>query len=193
MSIFIHERALVEKGALIGDGTKIWQGATVRSGAQIGKNCIIGQGSYIAPTAQLGDNVKLEYNSPIFDGVILEDDVFIGPNAIFTNIKNPRSHINRHGKFEKTHVKKGASIGANATILCGITLGSFCLIGAGTIVTKNVDDYALIVGNPGKQVGWVCRCAGEEKVQKLVFTEGKASCTHCGQYELKNEKVYEVQ
>ena len=192
MTIFIHEHALVEEGANIGEGTKIWQGATVRSGATIGKDCIIGQGSYIAPTAKIGNNVRLEYNNPIFDGVVLDDDSFIGPNAIFTNIKNPRSHVNRHGKFEETHVKKGASIGANVTVLCGLTLGSFCLVGAGAVLTKNIPDYALIVGNPGKQIGWVCECAGGETVQKLEFVESKATCSTCGQYELVDNKVRKI-
>jgi UDP-2-acetamido-3-amino-2,3-dideoxy-glucuronate N-acetyltransferase len=171
-SYFAHETAVVDPDCEIGQGTKIWHFSHIMSKCQIGENCNIGQNVVVSPEVVLGKNVKVQNNVSIYTGVICEDDVFLGPSMVFTNVNNPRSAVNRRGKYEKTLVRRGASIGANATIVCGTTLGRFCFIGAGTVVTKDVADYALIVGNPGKQVGWM-----SEFGCRLTFDkEGKAEC-----------------
>ena len=153
--VYIHSTAVVDEGAVIGKGTKIWHFSHVMPGAVIGENCIIGQNGMVAPRAVLGNGVKVQNNVSVYTGVVCEDDVFLGPGCVFTNVINPRSFIERKEEFRTTLVKKGASIGANATLLCGITIGEYAMIGAGSVVTKNVPPYALIVGNPGKQTGWV--------------------------------------
>jgi UDP-2-acetamido-3-amino-2,3-dideoxy-glucuronate N-acetyltransferase len=150
-----HPTAIIDEGATIGAGTTIWHFSHIMSGAVIGKNCNIGQNVVISPQAILGDNVKVQNNVSVYTGVVCEDDVFLGPSCVFTNVINPRSFISRKEEFQPTVVKKGASIGANATIVCGITIGEYALIGAGSVVTKDVPAYALIVGNPGRQTGWV--------------------------------------
>jgi UDP-2-acetamido-3-amino-2,3-dideoxy-glucuronate N-acetyltransferase len=150
-----HPTAVIDEGSRIGKGTKIWHFSHIMKSAVIGQNCNIGQNVVIASGVVLGDNVKVQNNVSVYTGVVCEDDVFLGPSCVFTNIINPRSFISRKEEFQPTLVKKGASIGANATIICGITIGEYALIGAGAVVTKDVPDYALIVGNPGKQIGWV--------------------------------------
>ena len=151
----IHPTALADEGAVIGAGTKIWHFSHIMPEAVIGENCVIGQNVMIAPQVVLGNRVKVQNNVSVYTGVVCEDDVFLGPSCVFTNVINPRSFIERKNEFRPTLVKQGASIGANATILCGITIGEYAMIGAGSVVTKEVPPYALIVGNPGKQIGWV--------------------------------------
>jgi UDP-2-acetamido-3-amino-2,3-dideoxy-glucuronate N-acetyltransferase len=150
-----HPTAVIDEGAAIGEGTKIWHFSHIMEKAVVGKNCTIGQNVVISPQAVLGNNVKVQNNVSVYSGVVCEDDVFLGPSCVFTNVINPRSFISRKEEFKPTLVKKGASIGANATIICGITIGEYAMIGAGSVVTKNVPDYALIVGNPGRQIGRV--------------------------------------
>ena len=152
---FVHPSSYVDEGAKVGSNSKIWHFSHIMKNAKIGQNCNIGQNVVVSPNVILGKNVKVQNNVSIYTGVECEDDVFLGPSMVFTNILNPRSSVVRKDEYIKTIVKKGASIGANATILCGITLGSFCLIGAGSVVTKSVPNYALIVGNTGHQIGWV--------------------------------------
>lgn len=156
MSIFIHNTSTIDDGAIIGDGSKIWHYSHISSGSIIGDNCVIGQNCYIADT-RIGNGVKVQNNVSLYSGVTISDDVFLGPSCVFTNITNPRSQVLRHNLYEETFVLKGATIGANATIVCGITIGKYAFIGAGSVVTKSVRDYALIVGNPGRQIGWMSR------------------------------------
>jgi len=150
-----HPTAVIDEGATIGKGTIVWHFSHIMSGAVVGEHCTIGQNVFIASQVQLGNNVKVQNNVSVYTGVTCEDDVFLGPSCVFTNVINPRSFISRKEDFRPTRVKKGATIGANATILCGIAIGEYAMIGAGAVVTKDVPDYALIVGNPGKQTGWV--------------------------------------
>jgi UDP-2-acetamido-3-amino-2,3-dideoxy-glucuronate N-acetyltransferase len=172
---FIHPTAIVDEPNQIGDGTQIWHFTHIMSGARIGENCIIGQNVFVGSGALLGNNVKVQNNVSIFDGVTLEDDVFCGPSMVFTNVFNPRSFISRKKEFRKTLVRKGATVGANVTIVCGNTIGQYALIGAGSVVTRDVPDYALVYGNPGKVKGWVCKCAEE-----ISFRSGKTVCKACG-------------
>ena len=189
MNYFAHESAVIDKDCIIGEGTKIWHFSHIMSNCQIGKNCNIGQNVVVSPEVTLGNNVKVQNNVSIYTGVICEDDVFLGPSMVFTNVTNPRSAIIRKNQYEKTIVRKGASIGANATIVCGHEIGEFAFIGAGSVVTKEVKPYALIVGNPGKQIGWM-----SEFGQRLNFNEDKyAICPESNeQYILENEKVKKV-
>ena len=186
---FKHETAVVDEGARIGAGTRIWHFCHVSSGSVIGSNCVLGQNVFVAGDVSLGDNVKIQNNVSVYTGVICEDDVFLGPSMVFTNVINPRSSVNRKSEFMKTLVRKGATIGANATIVCGVTLGRYCFIGAGAVVTRDVPDHALVVGNPAHQVGWMSE-AGE----KLVFTESRyAQCAATGEkYVLEGGKVRKV-
>lgn len=172
---FVHPTAVVDEPVEIGEGTQIWHFSHIMSGAKIGRNCIIGQNVFIGSGAMLGDNIKIQNNVSIYNAVILEDDVFCGPSMVFTNVFNPRSFISRKREFRKTLVQKGATIGANATVVCGNTIGQYAFVGAGSVVTKDVEDYALFYGNPGKVKGWVCQCAEE-----LTFRTGKAKCQGCG-------------
>lgn len=183
---FAHETAVIDEGCEIGNGTKIWHFSHVMPGCKIGKNCNIGQNVVISPEVVLGDNVKVQNNVSIYTGVICEDDVFLGPSMVFTNVINPRSAVNRRGQYSKTLVKRGASIGANATIVCGHDIGRFAFIGAGAVVTKEVLDYALVVGNPARQVGWM-----SEYGHKLEFDyRGVAECLESGEtYVLESGKV----
>lgn len=186
---FAHETAVVDDGCEIGKGTRIWHFSHVMSGARLGENCNLGQNVLVSDDVILGNNVKVQNNVSIYTGVICEDDVFLGPSMVFTNIVNPRSAVVRKGAYVKTLVGKGASIGANATIICGNNLGEFCFIGAGAVVTKDVPAYALVVGNPGKHVGWM-----SEYGHRLHFDEQNlAVCPENGdKYELKNGEVSKV-
>ena len=186
MDYFAHETAIIDKGAMVGANTKIWHFCHVMSGAMIGKDCSLGQNVFVANKVQLGNNVKVQNNVSIYSGVICADDVFLGPSMVFTNVINPRSAVNRKEAYLPTNIGQGVSIGANATIVCGNDIGAYAFIGAGAVVTKSVLPYALIVGNPGKQVGWMSAYG-----EKLTFNEeGLATCPGSGlQYELKNGRV----
>lgn len=186
MNYFAHVSAVIDEGAQIGDGTKIWHFSHIMPDTEIGENCNIGQNVVISPGVKLGNNVKVQNNVSIYTGITCEDDVFLGPSCVFTNITNPRSAIIRKHKYEVTKVCKGASIGANATIICGNTIGEYALIGAGSVVTKDILAYALVVGNPARQIGWV-----SEYGHKLSFDENnQAICIESGQkYKLVNNKV----
>lgn len=155
MKYFIHESAIVDNGALIGDGTKVWHWTHISSGSVIGKDCSIGQNVYVANDVTIGNKCKIQNNVSLFDSVHIEDEVFCGPSMVFTNVINPRSTIERKDEYKTTLVKKGSSIGANVTIVCGVTLGTYCFIGAGAVVTKDVEPYALMAGVPAKRIGWV--------------------------------------
>ncbi len=184
-SYFVHPSAIVDEGCNIGSGTKIWHFSHIMPACVIGENCNIGQNVVISPDVVLGNNVKVQNNVSIYTGVICEDDVFLGPSMVFTNVMNPRSAINRRGQYLKTVVKKGASIGANATIVCGHDIGEYAFIGAGTVVTKDVPAYALVVGNPARQTGWM-----SEYGHKLKFENGIAVCPESKeQYRLENNRV----
>jgi len=181
-----HPTAVIDDGCQIGKGTRIWHFSHIMPGCVIGENCNIGQNVVISPEVVLGNNVKIQNNVSIYTGVTCDDDVFLGPSCVFTNVTNPRSAVNRRGQYAKTHVGKGASIGANATIVCGHDIGKFAFIGAGAVVTKNVPDYALLVGNPARQTGWM-----SEYGHKLQFdAQGHAVCPESGQvYRLENGLV----
>jgi len=169
---FAHQTAIVDDGAVIGKGTKIWHFSHVMTKCIIGENCNIGQNVVISPDVVLGNNIKIQNNVSVYTGVICEDDVFMGPSMVFTNVINPRSAVNRKAEYMKTYVKRGATFGANCTIVCGITIGKYAFIGAGAVVTKDVGDFALIVGNPGRQIGWM-----SEFGQRLEFDDkGIAIC-----------------
>ena len=185
-NFYAHETAVVDDGCEIGEGTKIWHFSHVMPNCRIGKNCNLGQNVVISPEVVLGNNVKIQNNVSIYTGVTCDDDVFLGPSCVFTNVTNPRSAVNRRGQYARTHVGQGASIGANATIVCGHNIGKFAFIGAGAVVTKNVPDYALLVGNPARQLGWM-----SEYGQRLEFNaEGVAICPESGQkYRLQNGSV----
>lgn len=157
LDYFVHQTACIDQGAVIGEGTKIWHFSHIMTGAVIGKSCNIGQNVVISPEVVLGNNVKIQNNVSVYTGVVCEDDVFLGPSCVFTNVINPRSAVNRRGQYLKTKVGKGATIGANATIVCGHDIGEYAFIGAGAVVTKDVPPYALLVGNPAVQMGWIDR------------------------------------
>ena len=186
---FAHETAIVDPGCMIGKGTRIWHFSHIMKDCIIGENCNIGQNVVISPEVVLGKNVKIQNNVSIYSGVICEDDVFLGPSMVFTNIVNPRSAVVRKGQYSKTLVKKGASIGANATIVCGHNIGEYAFIGAGAVVTKEVPDYALVIGNPARQVGWM-----SEYGHRLNFNkEGIAFCTESNEkYILKEGNVSKI-
>lgn len=183
---FSHETAVIDDNCKIGKGTKIWHFSHIMSGCEIGENCNIGQNVVVSPGVILGKNVKIQNNVSIYTGVICEDDVFLGPSMVFTNVINPRSAVNRKSEYLKTYVKHGVSIGANATIVCGITLGEFCFIGAGAVVIKDVKPYALVVGNPSRHVGWM-----SEFGHRLNFDKnGEAICPESKEvYLLKGDNI----
>lgn len=183
---FAHPSAIIGDNVEIGEGTKIWHFSHIMSNSRIGAKCNIGQNVVISPEVLLGRNVKVQNNVSIYTGVTCDDDVFLGPSMVFTNVVNPRSAINRRDQYARTHVGKGATIGANATIVCGHNIGRYAFIGAGAVVTKTIPDYALVVGNPAKQVGWM-----SEFGHRLQFNqEGEAICPESGQkYQLKNNQV----
>ena len=186
---FAHETAVVDDGCIIGEGTKIWHFSHIMSDCKIGKDCNIGQNVVVSPEVVLGNNVKVQNNVSIYTGVTCEDDVFLGPSMVFTNVINPRSAVNRKSEYKKTVVRRGATIGANATIVCGHDIGEFAFIGAGAVITKEVLAYAMVVGNPAKQIGWM-----SEYGSKLVFDEsGKAICKESGdEYMLTQGEVYKL-
>jgi UDP-2-acetamido-3-amino-2,3-dideoxy-glucuronate N-acetyltransferase len=183
---YTHPSAIIDEGCQIGEGTKIWHFSHIMPNCTIGKGCNIGQNVVVSPEVILGNNVKVQNNVSIYTGVTCEDDVFLGPSCVFTNVTNPRSAVNRRGQYSKTTVKKGASIGANATIVCGHDIGEYAFVGAGAVVTKNVPAYALIVGNPAKQIGWM-----SEYGHRLHFdAEGIAKCPESGEkYQYEQGKV----
>ncbi len=184
---FAHESAYVDEGAEVGDGSKIWHFSHILSGARIGRNCNIGQNVVIHSTAILGNNVKVQNNVSVYDAVELGDDVFCGPSCVFTNVTNPRSAIIRKDEYKKTFVEKGATLGANSTILCGITIGANAFIGAGAVVTSDVAPYALMLGVPAKRTGWICSCGA-----KLTFSGESSSCSACSaRYRKNNPEVIE--
>lgn len=184
-----HPTVVIDEGCEIGEGTKIWHFTHIMPNCKIGKNCNLGQNVVVSPEVVLGNNVKVQNNVSIYTGVTCEDDVFLGPSMVFTNVVNPRSAVNRRGQYAKTHVKKGASIGANATIVCGNDIGKFSFIGAGAVVTKNVPDYALVIGNPARQTGWM-----SEYGHKLLFdSKSIAVCPESGEkYKLEKGTVIKI-
>jgi UDP-2-acetamido-3-amino-2,3-dideoxy-glucuronate N-acetyltransferase len=186
---FAHETAVIDEGCNIGKGTKIWHFSHIMNGCEIGENCNIGQNVVVSPQVKLGKNVKVQNNISIYTGVICEDDVFLGPSMVFTNIINPRSAVNRKNQYIVTHVEKGATIGANSTIVCGNRIGRFSFIGAGAVITKEVRPYALVVGNPARQTGWM-----SEFGHKLSFgADGIAVCPESGEkYRLENGSVSKI-
>jgi UDP-2-acetamido-3-amino-2,3-dideoxy-glucuronate N-acetyltransferase len=189
MSYFAHETAVVDEGCVIGEGTKIWHFSHIMPNCEIGERCNIGQNVVISPEVVLGKNVKVQNNVSIYTGVICEDDVFLGPSMVFTNVMNPRSAVNRRDQYSKTVVKQGASIGANATIVCGNDIGEYSFIGAGSVVPKEVPAYALVVGNPARQIGWM-----SEYGHRLTFDgNGRAICPESNDnYQLTDGKVNKI-
>ncbi len=187
--MYIHPTAIVELGATIGEGSKIWHFSHIMPTAIIGKNCNIGQNVFIADGVKIGDNVKIQNNVSLYTGVICEDDVFLGPSCVFTNVINPRSAVNRRGVYATTTVRNGASVGANATIVCGNDLDEYCFIGAGAVVTKYVPPFALLIGNPARQLGWISACG-----HRLAFDEkNEATCPESGEkYELRDNRVSRI-
>jgi UDP-2-acetamido-3-amino-2,3-dideoxy-glucuronate N-acetyltransferase len=172
---FVHESSYIDDGAVIGRGTKIWHFCHIMSGAVIGERCNLGQNVVVMGGTRLGDNVKVQNNVSIYEGVTLEDDVFCGPSCVFTNVTNPRSHVSRKSEYRPTLVRRGATIGANATVVCGATLGEYCFIGAGAVVLGDVPAYALMVGVPARRIGWMCQCG-----VRLDLEGGAAVCGACG-------------
>jgi UDP-2-acetamido-3-amino-2,3-dideoxy-glucuronate N-acetyltransferase len=172
---FVHESSYVDDGATVGEGTKIWHFCHVMPGAEIGAGCSLGQNVVVMPGTKIGNNVKIQNNVSIYEGVVLEDDVFCGPSCVFTNVTTPRSHVSRRAEYVQTLVRRGATIGANATVVCGITMGEFAFVGAGAVVTSDVPAHALMVGVPARRVGWMCHCG-----ERLHVTAGEAACERCG-------------
>lgn len=185
-SFFVHESSYVDDGVIIGEGTKIWHFCHIMSGAKIGEKCNIGQNVVISPDVIIGNCVKIQNNVSVYTGVIVEDDAFLGPSMVFTNVVNPRSFISRKNEYKKTLIKRGATIGANATIVCGVTLGRYCFIGAGAVVTKNIPDYGLFYGNPARFHGWMCQCGNQlQEISTDYF-----QCPSCGiEYQRVNLKL----
>ncbi|HEV2984249.1 MAG TPA: acyltransferase [Vicinamibacterales bacterium] len=175
---FVHESSYVDEGASVGNGTKIWHFSHIMAGARIGERCNIGQNVVVSPSVVIGDNVKIQNNVSLYTGVILENDVFCGPSMVFTNVINPRSSVSRKDEYRKTLVKRGASLGANCTIVCGYMVGAYAFVGAGAVVTKDIPDYALVVGNPGRVTGWVCECG--VKLAAGAQPPESANCGACG-------------
>ena len=186
MSFFKHDSAYIDEPCEIGEGTKIWHFSHISKGARIGRNCVFGQNSFVANDVVIGSNVKVQNNVSIYTGTIIEDDVFLGPSCVLTNVSNPRSQVTRHSLYEKTLLRRGCSIGANATVVCGITIGRYTFVGAGAVVVRDVPDYALITGVPGKQVGWMSRHG-----HRLLFKDDNmAICPESGfRYKIGNGVV----
>ena len=189
MDFFAHETAIIDEGASIRAGTKVWHWVHVCAGARIGENCVLGQNVYIGNEVEIGNNVKIQNNVSVYDNVTLEDDVFCGPSMVFTNVINPRAEIDRKNEFKSTIVKRGATLGANCTIVCGNTIGQYAFIGAGAVVTKNVPDFALMVGVPAKQTAWVSRIG--EKLDMPLTGDSWTTCKKSGdKYVLKDGKCF---
>jgi UDP-2-acetamido-3-amino-2,3-dideoxy-glucuronate N-acetyltransferase len=186
---FIHESSYVDEPCEIGEGTKIWHFSHIMAGSKIGRGCNIGQNVVISPEVRIGDNVKIQNNVSVYTGVELEDDVFCGPSMVFTNVTNPRSHVSRKDEYRVTLVKRGASIGANATVVCGHTIGLYAFIGAGAVVTRDVPDYAMILGNPGRVAGWMCQCGVKLNLSRDAARNENATCTACGTAYVKTGEV----
>ena len=181
----IHKTAIIDDNTMISPTTKIWHFSHISKNAKIGDNCVLGQNVFVGKNVHIGNNVKIQNNVSIYEGVEIEDDVFCGPSCVFTNVKNPRSAVNRRGEYSPTKISKGVSIGANATIICGNSIGKYSLIGAGTVITKDVPDFALVFGNPGKIIGWV-----NKKGMKIEFDDSGKSV--CGDFLLSNNTVLEI-
>jgi UDP-2-acetamido-3-amino-2,3-dideoxy-glucuronate N-acetyltransferase len=175
---YVHQSSYIDEGCEIGDGTKIWHFTHVMAGARIGRGCNIGQNVVVSPGVIIGDNVKIQNNVSVYTGVVLEDDVFCGPSMVFTNVLTPRSHVSRKHEYQQTLVKRGASLGANSTIVCGNTIGQYAFIGAGAVVTRDVPDYALVLGNPARIAGWMCACG--VKLVSGASVPSSARCSSCG-------------
>jgi UDP-2-acetamido-3-amino-2,3-dideoxy-glucuronate N-acetyltransferase len=189
---FVHESSYVDEGATVGAGTKIWHFSHLMSGCRIGRGCNIGQNVVISTDVVVGDNVKIQNNVSIYTGVTLEDDVFCGPSMVFTNVVNPRSHVSRKHEYRATLVRRGATLGANSTIVCGHTIGRFAFVGAGAVVTRDVPDFALVLGNPGRVAGWVCQCG--VRLSTGVERPAAATCAACGtEYDGRHGVLAEVQ
>jgi UDP-2-acetamido-3-amino-2,3-dideoxy-glucuronate N-acetyltransferase len=190
---FVHESSYVDEPCEIGAGTKIWHFSHVMADSKIGRGCNIGQNVVISPRVVIGDNVKIQNNVSVYTGVELEDDVFCGPSMVFTNVTNPRSHVSRKDEYRRTLVRRGASIGANATVVCGNTIGRYAFIGAGAVVTRDVPDYALVVGNPGRIVGWMCQCGVKLDFGTPSDPNGNALCSACRKgYAKESGSVVEI-
>ena len=186
--IFIHETSIIDENVIVGEGTKIWHFSHILKDCQIGKDCSLGQNVVVGPNVIVGNKVKIQNNVSVYEGVTLEDGVFCGPSCVFTNVHNPRSEIERKHEYRKTLVKKGATLGANCTIVCGITIGKFAFIGAGAVISKDVPDYALMVGVPGKQIGWMSEYG--EKLDLPIAGNAVAKCKHTNKvYELQDNKI----
>ncbi len=186
MDYFIHPSSFVDEYVKIGKGTKVWHFCHILKNKEIGENCIFGQNCMVGPNVKIGNRVKVQNNVSIYEGVEIEDEVFCAPSMVFTNVINPRAFIERKTEFKKTLVKRGATIGANATIVCGVTIGKYSLVGAGAVVVTDVPDYALFLGVPAKQKGWVCKCGNT-----LKFFDLKANCSYCGNiYGLEGDKIF---
>ena len=189
---YVHASSFVDEGALIGKGTKIWHFCHIMPKTRIGENCNIGQNVFIASGVEIGNNVKIQNNVSVYTGVILEEDVFLGPSMVFTNVINPRSHVNRRGEYMLTLVKRGVTIGANATVVCGSTLGEYSFIGAGAVVTKDVPAYALVYGNPAQVHAWMCQC-GIKLPSSETSQDERVTCAECSlQYQKSGDEVRQI-
>jgi UDP-2-acetamido-3-amino-2,3-dideoxy-glucuronate N-acetyltransferase len=190
-NIQVHPSAIIDSGAVIGDGTFVWHWSHICGSVKIGKNCTFGQNTFIGERVVIGNNCKIQNNVSVYESVILEDDVFCGPSMVFTNVYNPRSSIDRKNEYQQTLVKKGVTIGANATIVCGVTLNKYCFVGAGSVVTQDVKSYALVVGVPAKQVGWISEFG--KKLALPLTGNAEIACEHTGQkYQLSNGKLVKI-
>lgn len=187
MPYFRHDTAVIDEGAQVGDDTRVWHFCHVSGGARIGRGCALGQNVYVASTAVLGDGVRVQNNVSIYDGVTVDDYAFLGPSCVFTNVINPRSEVSRKSEYKPTHVGRGASIGANATVVCGHRIGDYAMVGAGAVVTHDVPAFALVVGVPARRVGWACRCG---ETLSFVDESTSTSCAACGRaYRLQSEDL----
>ncbi|AWB67766.1 N-acetyltransferase [Saccharobesus litoralis] len=191
MTISIHESAIVDEGAKIGAGSRIWHFVHVCGGAKIGEKCSLGQNVFVGNKVEIGNNCKIQNNVSVYDNVYLEDDVFCGPSMVFTNVYNPRSAIERKSEYRDTLVKQGATLGANCTVVCGVTIGKYAFVGAGAVINKSVPDYALVVGVPAKQIGWMSEFG--EQLELPLVGEAEARCSHTGSiYQLKHNKLVKL-